>query len=98
MKAKQVVLLLVVALVVYFALAVDKGVALLRTGQPTLIVLGVAVFVVPLIGVWVTVATLRFGRRTEHLAQLLADEGGLPDTGDLPRMPSGRVERAAADA
>ncbi len=29
---------------------------------------------------------------------LLAEEGGLPDTSDLPRRPSGRVERDAADA
>nr|CTQ91963.1 FIG00820747: hypothetical protein [Kibdelosporangium sp. MJ126-NF4] len=33
-----------------------------------------------------------------QLANRLADEGTLPDTADLPRMPSGRVDRTAADA
>src|SRR5690606_3179827 len=28
----------------------------------------------------------------------LSEEGGLPDVSDLPRRPSGRVEREAADA
>lgn len=97
MKAKHVVVVLTIALAAYFVLAIDKAFALIGTGQPMLIVFGVAVFVVPLIGVWITVATLRFGRRTERLAQLLDAEGGLPDTSALPRLPSGRVDRAAAD-
>lgn len=97
MKAKYVVGVVTIALVVYLVLAVDRALALIGTGQLTLVVLGAAVLVVPLIGVWVVVATLRFGRRTERLAQLLAAEGGLPDTSQLPRMPSGRVDRGAAD-
>lgn len=97
MKAKYVVVVLTIALVVYLGLAVDKAFALISTGKPTLIVFGIAVLVVPLIGVWIVVATLRFGRRTERLAQLLAAENGLPDTSALPRLPSGRVDRAAAD-
>jgi cytochrome c-type biogenesis protein CcmH/NrfG len=43
------------------------------------------------------VLEFRFGRRSTRLVRRLAAEGGLPSD-DLPRRPSGRVDRAAADA
>ncbi len=51
----------------------------------------------PLLGVWMLVSTWRSGVQIQRLARRLEAEGGLPDTSDLPRRPSGRVDRAAAD-
>jgi hypothetical protein len=94
MNAKRLVALLVLALVGYFVLIGYRGVYLL--GQPALAlrVLGGAVLVVPLIGGWLAVAEIRFGRATERLARRLPVDDAPP----LPRTPSGRIQRAAADA
>jgi cytochrome c-type biogenesis protein CcmH/NrfG len=56
-------------------------------------VLGVAVLIMPLVGVWVVVAELRFGLATERLARQLDEPAP-----ELRRTPAGRVDRAAADA
>ncbi|WP_173124733.1 hypothetical protein [Kibdelosporangium persicum] len=98
MSARTTALLLTAVLAVYFVLLTGRAVALLETGTGVGIGLGIGVLLLPLIGIWVAVATVRFGLRTERLAQRLADEGTLPDTSDLPRMPSGRIDRKAADA
>jgi Flp pilus assembly protein TadD len=97
MNSKRVVALLLIALSAYLALIGYRGIYLL--GQPaiTLKVLGAAVLVFPLVGVWVVVAEVRFGRATARLARVLDAEGEPPDP-ELPRTPSGRIARAAADA
>jgi hypothetical protein len=97
-KARNVALLLTVALVVYLVLLADHAVELLRTGSAAGAALGAAVLVLPLLGVWMVVATWRSGLRIQRLARRLDEEGGLPDVSDLPRRPSGRVDRDAADA
>jgi cytochrome c-type biogenesis protein CcmH/NrfG len=96
MGAKRVVALLLLALAAYFALIGYRGVYLLRQDAPGLKVLGVAVLVLPLIGLWVVGAELRFGAATARLGRRLDAEGVPPDP-ELPRLPSGRIERAAAD-
>ena len=98
MKARNVALLLTAALVVYFVLLADRAIELLRTGSAAGAALGAAVLVLPLLGAWMVVATWRSGVRIQRLGQRLDEEGGLPDASDLPRRPSGRVDRAAADA
>jgi hypothetical protein len=97
-KTRAVALLLTAALVVYFVLLTQRAVVLIGTGDAVGIALGVGVLILPLIGAWVAWTNLRFGMRTEKMARQLADEGGLPDISDLPRRPSGRVDRDAADA
>jgi hypothetical protein len=97
-KARNLALVLTVALVVYLVLLAERAVQLLRTGTPAGIALGGAVFVLPLLGAWMMVATWRSGLRIQRLGQRLDEEGALPDVSDLPRRPSGRVDRAAADA
>lgn len=89
--------LLVVLLGFYVATLGWRGVALIAEGGPSLQILGVALLVVGGIGIWVTVQELRFGAGTARLGRLLGDEGGLP-VDDIPRLPSGRMDRAAADA
>lgn len=96
MNARRVVALLLVALAAYFAIIGYRGAYLVWQDAIGLRVLGVAVFVLPLIGVWVVVAELRFGSASQRLAERLNGEGDEPP--DLPRTPSGRVDRAAADA
>ena len=63
---------------------------------PVAVVLGLAVLVIPVIGAYLVWREIQFGRRTEALARELEAAGGLP-VDDLPRRPSGRVDRAAAD-
>lgn len=93
MTARHVVAVLVVALAAYFALIGYRGVILLGESQASLKVFGAAVLVLPLIGVWVVVAEVRFGLATQRLAERLDEPAP-----ELPRTPSGRIDRSAADA
>ena len=87
-----------VAVLVFYALFIGfKGVAMLRTGSMVGTLLGVAVLLVPLLGLGLVWREIEFGRRSAELAAVLDKEGGLP-VDDLPRTPSGRIDRAAADA
>ncbi|RLK62118.1 hypothetical protein [Actinokineospora cianjurensis] len=97
MSARSVSLLLAAVLLVYFVLLGGRAVALFREGSAVAIGLGVGVVLLPLVGAWVVWSTLRFGVRTQALGRRLAAEDGLPDTSGLPLMPSGRVDRSAAD-
>lgn len=96
MRAKWVALLLAVVAAAYFALLGWRGVVLIGSGRPAGVALGVGVLIVPVVCAWAVVRELRFGRATEVLARQLEAEGGLP-ADELPRRPSGRVERSAAD-
>lgn len=98
MKARNFALLMTAALVVYLVLLAERAVALLGTGTPAGIALGIGVFLLPLLGVWIVVVTWRSGMQIQRLSRQLDAEGGLPDVSDLPRRPSGRVDRDAADA
>jgi hypothetical protein len=97
-KARYTAILLTAVLVVYFVLLGQRGILLLGTGTGLGIALGAAVLVLPLVGAWIAGANLWFGVRVERLARRLAAEDALPDASDLPRRPSGRVDRVAADA
>ena len=96
MNARRVVVVLLLALAAYLVLIGYRGVYLLGQRDISLKVLGVAVLVLPLIGIWVVIAEVRFGRATQRLGERLDDEGARLEP-DLPRMPSGRVDRGAAD-
>jgi hypothetical protein len=96
MRTKVTVGVAAVVLLAYAGILGLKGVALLRSGSAVGVLLGLAVLVVPILGVLLVVREIGFGRRCAALADVLAAEGGLPED-DLPRRPSGRVDRAAAD-
>ena len=87
-----------VALVVYFLLLGRIAMAFITSGEPAAIGLGVALLIMPLIGIWVMVSTLRAGLAHQRLARIARDEGMELDVSSLPRRPSGRIEREAADA
>ncbi len=97
MKVRVTVGLLIAALAVYFVLLTGRAVALLRTGDVVAVLLGVGVLILPLLGVWLVYSNLRFGWQTEKMARELEADGLLPDVSHLPRRPSGRVDRDAAD-
>jgi tetratricopeptide (TPR) repeat protein len=96
MRTKAVVAVLVVILTFYAVLIGAKGVAFIASGEPAPVVLGVAVLLIPVIGLGLVWREIAFGRRSAELAAALDAQGGLP-VDDLPRRPSGRIERAAAD-
>lgn len=101
MKPKGFVWLMGAAIVVYALLAGFQGVAIaghgFSTGSSVEILLGIAILVPPLVGVGLVWREVVFGRQCEALADALAAKGELP-LDDLPKRPSGRVEREAADA
>lgn len=84
-------------LVVYFGFVAHRGVVLIRHGTWVSVALGAAALVLPLIGAWFLWHSTRFAQQASRLARELDAEGGLP-VDDLPRAPSGRVDRDAADA
>ena len=97
MRAKITYFVLAAVLVVYFVLVGDRGVLLIRQGTPVTIAYGLAVLVMPLIGVWFLWQTTQFARNADRLARELDAEGGLP-VDELVRTPGGRIDRDSADA
>jgi hypothetical protein len=73
-----------------------KGVELFGSGSTVGVLLGVALVILPVVGVYLVWREIDFGRRSARLAAVLDEEGGLP-VDDLPRRPSGRVDRSAAE-
>ena len=86
-----------VALIVYFVLLGRIATGLMFSGSAAAIGLGLALVILPLIGIWVMVATLRAGLAHQRLARIMHDDGMELDVSTLPRMPSGRIRRDAAD-
>ncbi len=97
MRTKLLVAAAVLVVAFYAVLIGVKGVALLTSGSVVGVLFGVALLVLPVLGIYVIWREVDFGRRTAALAMTLEQEGGLP-VDDLPRRPSGRVDRAAAGA
>jgi hypothetical protein len=88
--------ILAAAVAVYLVFVAMRAWALVQTGDPVPVALGLSVVVIPVIGVWVLWRELAFGIASQRLGRQLGDEGGLP-VDDLPRMPSGRIVKEAAD-
>jgi cytochrome c-type biogenesis protein CcmH/NrfG len=86
------------ALLVYLALLGRTAVLMIASGRAVAVVLGVALLILPAIGLWAMLATLRAGFAHQRLARLVAQDGMELDVSALPRRPSGRIERDAADA
>ncbi|GHH96390.1 hypothetical protein [Streptomyces capillispiralis] len=97
MRAKISYAVTAAVLVVYFVLVGSRGVLLIETGTPLTVTFGVAVLILPVIGVWFLWKNTEFVRAANRLAAELDAEGGLP-VDELERLPSGRVDRDSADA
>jgi cytochrome c-type biogenesis protein CcmH/NrfG len=87
-----------VALVVYFLMLGRIAMAFISSGRPAAIGLGLALMILPLIGIWAMVSTLKAGLAHQRLARIAKEEGMELDVSSLPRMPSGRIQRDAADS
>ncbi|WP_298441443.1 hypothetical protein [Gordonia sp. (in: high G+C Gram-positive bacteria)] len=98
--ARPIVLMIgfmVFAIGVYLVLLSRSAVRLIQTGGAVGIGLGIGVFILPVIGVWIVVRTLQAGIEHQRMAAAVADAGRDLNVDDLPRRPSGRIERDAAD-
>jgi hypothetical protein len=87
-----------VALVLYFVLLGRIALAFITSGEPAAIGLGLALLIMPLIGIWAMVSTLRAGLTHQRLGRIVKGEGMELDVSSLPRKASGRIDRDAADA
>ncbi len=97
MSARTIAWVLAAAVAVYLVFTGWRAWALIASGDPVPMLLGISVVVIPLIGAWVLWRELGFGIHSQRLGRELGAEGGLP-IDDLPRTPGGRIEKDAADA
>ena len=97
MKARIAAITMAVLLVVYLVFVVQYSFILIGTGIGVAIAMGVALLVLPLIAAWLLAREILFVLRGERLVRLMGEAGELP-VDDLPRLPSGRADAAAADA
>jgi cytochrome c-type biogenesis protein CcmH/NrfG len=97
-RIQLLIALMCMALVTYFVLLGRLAVAMIASGRAAAVGLGLAVLVMPAIGLWAMITTLRAGFAHQKLARLIAADGMELDAGTLPRRPSGRIQRDAADA
>ncbi|MGW2212771.1 hypothetical protein [Streptomyces sp. NPDC001781] len=96
MRAKITYLVTAAVLVFYFVLVGSRGVMLIQSGTLLTVTFGVAVLILPVIGVWFLWKNTQFVRRANQLAAELEAEGGLP-VDELRRTPDGRIDRDSAD-
>ncbi|MFE9905623.1 hypothetical protein [Streptomyces achromogenes] len=96
MRAKITYLVTAAVLVFYFLLVGSRGVMLIQHGRLLTVTFGVAVLILPVIGLWFLWKNTAFVRRANQLAAELEAEGGLP-ADELKRLPSGRIDRDSAD-
>ncbi|GAA2654325.1 hypothetical protein ACFY7Y_39140 [Streptomyces virginiae] len=96
MRAKITYFLTAAVLVVYFVLVGSRGLMLIEHGTLLTVTFGVAVLILPVIGVWFLWQNTRFVTRANHLATELEAEGGLP-VDELERDKYGRILRDSAD-
>ncbi len=88
--------LMAVLLTLYLVLVIQLSFRMFAVGTPLTTILGIALIVLPLVGVWALAAEILFGIRSGRLNAIVLAEGDVP--GDhLPRRPSGRPVRSAAD-
>jgi tetratricopeptide (TPR) repeat protein len=96
MTTKAGAIIMAALLALYLALVGWRAVQFMATGEPVAVGIGIALLVLPIIAAWALWREIAFGVRSQALVRRLEAEGGL-DLG-IPLLPSGRPERAAADA
>ncbi|MBF6329523.1 hypothetical protein [Nocardia transvalensis] len=89
---------LVVALAFYFLLLGRIAVELIGSGKAVAVAMGIGVLILPILGVWVVGTSITAALAHQRLARRIHEEGLELDVSELPHRPSGRIEKAAADA
>jgi hypothetical protein len=97
MRGKIGVVVMAALLLLYLVLVTQLSFRLLAVDEPIGKAIGVALLVLPLLGLWALIAELMFGVRSQRLVGILGERGELP-VDDLPKLTSGRPVREAADA
>ena len=97
-RIQLLIAFLCAAMLVYFVLLGRMAVGMIGSGRVAAVGLGAALLIMPFIGLWAMIATLRAGFAHQKLARLAAEDGMELDVSALPRRPSGRIERDAADS
>lgn len=97
-RIQLLIAFLCVAMLVYFVLLGRIALVMVGSGRAAAVGLGLALLIMPFLGLWAMIATLRAGFAHQKLARLIADDGLELDVSVLPRRASGRIEREAADA
>ncbi|MEE6139438.1 hypothetical protein SKC41_24300 [Mycobacterium sp. 050128] len=98
LRTQLLIAFLCAAMLLYFVLLGRLAVAMIASGRPPAVGLGLAVLIMPVIGLWAMITTLRAGFAHQKLARLIAEQGMELDASGLPRRASGRIQRDAADA
>jgi hypothetical protein len=83
-------------LLLYLVVVTQLAVRLIVVDEPVSRGIGIALLVLPLLGLWALVAEVLFGVRSQRLGAIVAGDGPLP-ADSLPLRPSGRPVRSAAD-
>lgn len=97
MRGRVAAIVMAVLLVIYLVFVVHYSFVLIGTGIGVAIAMGIALLVLPLIAAWLLAREVQFVLRGERLVKRMGAAGELP-VDDLPRLPSGRADAAAADA
>jgi|SRR5690625_1740141 len=95
-RERALAVVMTVLVVAMLVLVLWRAYLLVRTDSVVAVTLGVAVAIIAVVGAWLLARSFGFGWNTQRLARRLEAEGALP-VDDLPRRPSGRPERDAAD-
>ena len=98
LRIQLLIAFLCLAMLVYFVLLGRIAVVMIGSGRAAAVGLGLALLIMPFLGLWAMIATLRAGFAHQKLARLIADDGMELDVSALPKRASGRIERGAADA
>lgn len=84
-------------LLLYIVAISGLAITLIGSGDGVLIALGLALGVLPILGLWGLVAEVMFGFRSERLMVLMAQQGALPaETAPVPHRK--RLNRQTAEA
>ena len=97
LRIQLTIALMCLAMLVYLVLLGRAAIVMIGSGRAVAVALGGALLILPAIGLWAMIATLRAGFVHQRLARLAAEDGMELDVSALPRRPSGRIERDAAD-
>lgn len=76
--------------------AFTAGVRFLRVDDAVAQIIGLGTIVLVILGFWVLMREISFGRSIERLGRILDAEGGLPED-TVDRSPGGRPDREQAD-
>ncbi|GGA58630.1 hypothetical protein GCM10011490_05710 [Pseudoclavibacter endophyticus] len=90
------VLVITALLALYLTLTVRQSWLLITGADAVGVGIGLALIVLPALAAAFIARELVFGMQAQRLTDRMIDDDALP-VDDLPRSPSGRVERAAAD-